>query len=91
MLSYEDITGWGQRANRKTVQLIARQVVCRPSTKYHGHVFEIRDLDSEGRIVHHHSRKKLFMVESNAEMMRWIDAIKTVCVFPTRHHCAASY
>ena len=57
-----------------------RQVICRSSQKYHGHVFEVRDLDSEGHVVHHHSRKKLFMAESNDEMARWIEAIRTVCV-----------
>jgi hypothetical protein len=79
LLRYEDITGWGQRSNKKTVQLIVRQVLCRPSQKYHGHVFEIRDLDNEGHIIHHHSRKKLFMAESNDDMIRWIEAIRTVC------------
>lgn len=79
-LSYEDITGWGQKSNKKTLPLIVRQVICRPSQKYHGHVFEIRDLDNEGRIVHHHNRKKLFMAESTDEMGRWIEAIRTAMI-----------
>lgn len=78
VLSYEDITGWGVRANKKTIQLIFGQVACRPSQKYHGHVFEIRDKDSNGNVLHHHSNKKLFMADSNDEMARWIEAIRTV-------------
>jgi len=79
-LSYEDISGWGQKSNKKTLPLMVRQVVCRPSQKYHGHVFEIRDLDGDGRIIHHHNRKKLFMAESTDEMVRWIEGIRTAMI-----------
>ena len=83
-LSYEDITGWGQKSNKKTIQLLAGKVLCRHSEKYHGHVFEIRDLDSNGQIVHHHNGKKLFMAETNEEMMRWIESLRTVSNFAPR-------
>jgi hypothetical protein len=77
-LAYEDIMGWGQKANKKTIPLIVKHVVCRPSQKFHGHVFEIRELDSDGKVIHHHNKKKLFMAESTEDMIKWIEAIRTV-------------
>jgi hypothetical protein len=41
-------------------------------------VFEIRELDSDGKVIHHHNKKKLFMAESTEDMIKWIEAIRTV-------------
>ncbi len=78
VLSYEDYVGWGETYNKKTLKLIATQSVCQPSKKYHGHVFEIRELDEYGILIHNQNSKKLFMAESNEDMIRWIGAIRTV-------------
>jgi hypothetical protein len=74
VFSYEDLSGWGETSNRKTIKLLFKRVKCYP----------IKTNQQSGRflfaLAENDGPKRLWMADTEEDMQSWIDATKTAMI-----------
>ena len=74
VISYEDLSGWGETSNRKTIKLLFKKVRCSAvKSEQEGGRFVFALAEVSGN-------KRLWMADSLEELQAWVDSIKTAMI-----------